>query len=89
VSFTQLYCKGTEDQVKQAFANLYALVNKLGANMKDVVKLTVYVENRDIIMPLVDKIMDKYFTVEPYPARTPVTTIFGSKPYVISVDAII
>lgn len=81
--------KEAEDQVKQAFANLYAVVKELGADMKDIAKLTVYVENRDTIMPLVDKVMDKYFTVEPYPARTPVTTTFGSKPYIVSIDAIV
>lgn len=81
--------KEAEDQVKQVFANLNALVNKLGVDMKDIVKLTVYIDNRDTIMPLVDKVMDKYFINEPYPARTPVTTTFGSKPYVVSVEAII
>ena len=81
--------KEAEDQVNQVFANLYALVKKLGVDMKDIVKVTVYVDNRDNIMPLVDKVMDKYFTEEPYAARTPVTTTFGSKPYVISIDAIV
>lgn len=80
--------KEAEEQVYRVFANLYLLVNKLGVDMKDIVKITVYVNDRDTIMPLVDKVMDKYFTVEPYPARTPVTTTFGSKPYVVSIDAI-
>jgi enamine deaminase RidA (YjgF/YER057c/UK114 family) len=81
--------KEAEDQVNQVFANLHALVTKLGIDMNDIVKITVYVTNRDTIMPLVDKTMDQYFIVEPYAARTPVTTTFGSKPYVISVDAIV
>ena len=81
--------KEAEDQVNQVFANLYTLVTKLGLSMNDVVKITVYVNNRDTIMPLVDKTMDKYFTEEPYAARTPVTTTFGSKPYVISIEAIV
>jgi enamine deaminase RidA (YjgF/YER057c/UK114 family) len=76
--------KEAEDQVNQVFANLYAPVTKLGLSMQDVVKITVYVNNRDTIMPLVDKTMDKYFSEQPYATRTPVTTTFGSKPYVIS-----
>lgn len=79
----------SEDQVRLVFANLYALVKKIGAEMKDIVKVTVYVNNRDTLMPLVDKVMDNYFTKEPFPARTPVATNFGSKPYVVSVDAIV
>lgn len=81
--------KEAEDQVNRVFTNLYWLLGKLNVEMKDIVKLTVYVDNRDTIMPLVDKVMDKYFVEEPYPARTPVTTTFGSKPYVISIDAIV
>ena len=81
--------KEAENQVSLVFSNLFNQVRKAGFEMKEIVKITVYVDNRDTIMPIVDKVMDKYFTEEPYPARTPVTTTFGSKPYVISVDAIV
>jgi enamine deaminase RidA (YjgF/YER057c/UK114 family) len=81
--------KESDDQVKQVFANLYAVVKEVGADMKNVAKITVYVNDRDSIMPLVDKWMDAYFIEEPYPARTPVTTTFGSRGYVVSVDAIL
>lgn len=80
--------KEAENQVTQVFANLNALVKKLNLDMKNIVKITVYVNDRDTIMPLVDKVMDKYFIEEPYAARTPVTTSFGNKPYVVSIDAI-
>jgi len=56
-----------EAQVRQVFQNLKAIVVAAGANLDDVVKVTVYLIDL-AHFTLVNKIMAEFFR-EPYPAR--------------------
>ncbi|MCX7994328.1 MAG: RidA family protein [candidate division WOR-3 bacterium] len=64
---------GIKAQTEQVLKNLKAVLNAAGADLKDVVKTTVYLTSPDNF-PLMNEIYAQYFTIEP-PARS---TIFVS-----------
>jgi reactive intermediate/imine deaminase len=56
-----------EEQIQQVFDNLQAVCKACGGDLKNVVKLTIYLTNLHHF-PLVNELMAKNFD-EPYPAR--------------------
>jgi reactive intermediate/imine deaminase len=59
---------GIEEQIRQVFKNLKAVVSAAGASFDDVVKITVFLTDLSHFA-LVNKIMAEHFR-EPYPARS-------------------
>ena len=59
---------GIEEQIRQVFKNLQAIVSAAGASFDDVVKITIFLTDLSHFA-LVNKIMAEYFR-EPYPARS-------------------
>ncbi len=55
------------EQAHQVFKNLSAVVNAAGGELKDIVKLNIYLTDL-ANFPLVNEVMAQYFS-EPYPAR--------------------
>jgi reactive intermediate/imine deaminase len=59
---------GIEEQIRQVFKNLQAVVSAAGASFDDVVKITIFLTDL-AHFALVNKIMAEHFR-EPYPARS-------------------
>jgi reactive intermediate/imine deaminase len=59
---------GIEEQIRQVFKNLQAVVSAAGASFDDVVKITIFLTDLSHFA-LVNKIMAEHFR-EPYPARS-------------------
>lgn len=59
---------GIEEQAKQVFDNLYAVLRAAGANFSDVVKTTVFIKNMNDFVK-VNEIYALHFS-KPYPARS-------------------
>jgi 2-iminobutanoate/2-iminopropanoate deaminase len=57
----------TEEKVEQVMKNIKAILEAAGADMDDIVKVTIYVTDM-AIMPDLNKVYPTYFT-EPFPAR--------------------
>src|SRR3990167_3135904 len=58
----------TEDKVHQIMKNLQAILNEANADLRDVVKVNVYVT--DIAeLPKLNEVYKTYFTQEPLPVR--------------------
>lgn len=67
---TKAIRKDPEAQIRQVLANIRAIVGAAGAELSDIVKLTVYLTDLDH-WPLVNAAMAELFAA-PYPARTAV-----------------
>jgi enamine deaminase RidA (YjgF/YER057c/UK114 family) len=61
---------GAEARVRQAFANMRTIVAAAGGNLRDAVRLVVYVTDMDRHRPLVNKIEEELWRGGPYPPRT-------------------
>jgi 2-iminobutanoate/2-iminopropanoate deaminase len=57
-------------RVRQAFLNIKLIAESEGANLKDCVRLTVYVSDLALIAPLVEKAQAELWGGPPYPPRT-------------------
>lgn len=59
---------GIEEQAKQVFENLYAVLRTAGGNFSDVVKTTIFLKNMEDF----SKVNDSYalYFSKPYPARS-------------------
>lgn len=57
-----------ENQVKQIFENLAAVAKAAGGDLKNLVKLTIFLQELSDF-PVINKIMKNYFK-PPYPARS-------------------
>ena len=66
----ELVGAGFEEQARQAFCNLCAVIAAAGGTTADVVKLTVYLTDMNDF-PTVNAVMMEFFD-EPYPARAAV-----------------
>jgi reactive intermediate/imine deaminase len=64
----ELVSGGIEEQIRQVFKNLQAVVSAAGASFDDVVKITIFLTDL-AHFALVNKIMAEHFR-EPYPARS-------------------
>jgi reactive intermediate/imine deaminase len=75
-----------EPQIKQVFKNLSEITQAAGGNLKDIVKLTVYLTDLDHFAKT-NEIMATFFE-EPYPARVTVGVSALPKQSLVEVDAI-
>lgn len=77
---------GIDAQVHQVFDNLKAVTAAAGGNMKDIVKLNIFLTDLSHFA-LVNAIMEKYFDA-PYPARAAVGVAALPKGALVEADAI-
>ena len=77
---------GVGPQVHRVFQNLQAVARAAGGELKDVVKLTVYLTDL-ANFALVNEIMATYFTA-PYPARAAVGVASLPRSAQVEIDAI-
>lgn len=74
-------------QIKRVFDNLRAVAQAAGGDLRDVVKLNVFLTDLNNF-PLVNEIMAQYFT-EPYPARAAVGVAALPKGVAVEMDGIL
>ncbi len=84
---TMTLVDGSENQIRQVFNNLRAVVKASGGNLNDVAKLTVYLTDLTLF-PKVNEIMAEYFD-EPYPARAAVGVAELPKAATVEVEGIL
>jgi reactive intermediate/imine deaminase len=77
----------TEQQAKQAFANLQAVIEAAGAKLGDAVKLTLFLTDLSEF-GVVNDIMQQFFTA-PYPARSTVGVASLPKGARFEVEAVV
>lgn len=78
---------GVEAQANQAFSNLKSVINAAGADLKNVVKTTVFIKNMDDFAKI-NEVYGKYFS-EPYPARSCVEVARLPKDVLLEIEAIV
>ncbi len=61
---------GDEARVKQAFVNMELIAKSEGANLRDAVRLVVYVTDMYRFRPIVNKVQAELWGQGPYPPRT-------------------
>jgi enamine deaminase RidA (YjgF/YER057c/UK114 family) len=59
-----------EARIRQAFLNMKTIIEAAGGNLRNAVRLVVYVTNMDRYRPLVNKIQEEFWGDPPYPPRT-------------------
>jgi 2-iminobutanoate/2-iminopropanoate deaminase len=67
---TNTLVDGNEARIRQAFLNMQTIVASAGGNLRDAVRLVVYVTDMDRYRPLVNKIQEEFWGGPPYPPRT-------------------
>lgn len=77
---------GIEEQAKQLFGNLYAVLRAAGANFSDVVKTTVFIKNMNDFVK-VNEIYALHFS-KPYPARSCVEVTALPKGALIEIELV-
>ncbi|WP_018144118.1 RidA family protein [Thioalkalivibrio sp. AKL6] len=77
---------GIEDQIRQVFANLQAVLEAAGASTADIAKLNIFLIDL-AHFPLVNKIMSEVCN-EPYPARAAIGVAALPKGAQVEMDAI-
>ena len=77
---------GVEEQAHQVFKNIKNLLAEAGAEMSQVVKTCVFIQNMDDFSAIND-IYSQYFT-EPYPARSCVEVAKLPKGVLLEVEAV-
>jgi reactive intermediate/imine deaminase len=77
---------GVAPQIRRVFQNLKAVAQAAGGDLKDIVKLTVYLTDLGDFA-LVNEIMATYFTA-PYPARAAVGVASLPRGALVEMDAI-
>lgn len=83
---TMQMVSGIEAQIQQVFLNLKAVTAASGGDLKDIVKLNVYLIDLDDFA-MVNKIMASYFN-QPYPARAAVGVVALPRGALVEMDAI-
>lgn len=74
-------------QITRVFENLRAVARAAGGDMRDIVKLNVYLTDLGHFA-LVNEVMARYFT-QPYPARAAVGVAALPKGAVVEMDAVL
>ncbi len=77
---------GFEPQVHRVFKNLRAVARASGGDLKDIVKLNVFITDMNDF-PVVSEVMAEYFS-EPYPARAAIGVAALPKGARVEMDAI-
>ncbi len=75
-----------EEQARQVFANLDAILEEAGSDRENIVKVTVYIKNMDDF-PLVNEIYGQFFN-EHLPARSTVEVSALPKNALVEMDII-
>ncbi|WP_085726499.1 Rid family detoxifying hydrolase [Pseudomonas sp. R37(2017)] len=83
---TMQMAEGIEAQVRQAFANLGAILEEASMGFSDVVKLTIYLTDLSHFA-LVNGVMEELFA-KPYPARAAIGVGSLPRAALVEVDAI-
>ena len=83
----ELVAGDMEAQVRRVFENLKAVCEAAGADLSQVVKLTVYLTDL-AHFALVNRVMAEYFT-QPYPARAAVGVAALPKGAAVEMDGIL
>jgi len=78
---------GIEAQINRVFDNLTAVSEAAGGDLKDVVKLNIFLTDLSNF-PIVNETMAKYFS-EPYPARAAIEVSALPKGSEVEMDAIL
>lgn len=73
--------------VQQVFRNLQAVAKAAGGNLSDIVKLNIYLLDRQQF-PMVNEVMAE-FLAEPFPARAVIAVSALPKNAVVEMDAIL
>ncbi len=76
-----------EAQIRRVFDNLQAVARAAGGDLKDVVKLNVFLTDL-AHFPLVNQVMADYFS-EPYPARAAIGVAALPKDAGVEMDAVL
>ena len=77
---------GMETQIRRVFDNLQAVARAAGGDLRDVVKLNVFLTDLSSF-PVVNMVMAEYFS-EPYPARAAIGVAELPKQAGIEMDAV-
>ena len=67
---TNTLIAGDEARIRQAFLNMKLIAESEGANLRDAVRLVVYVTDMYRFRPLVNKVQEELWGQGPYPPRT-------------------
>lgn len=78
--------EGIEAQAKQSLTNVKGVVEASGLEMKDIVKMTVFLKDMETFSAMND--VYKTFFEEPYPARSAVEVARLPKDVLIEIEAI-
>jgi reactive intermediate/imine deaminase len=84
---TMKLVEGVENQIRQTFANLKAICEAGGGSLGDILKLTVFLIDRDA-WPLVNKVMAELFSGQ-FPARTALGVAWLPLDAKVEVEAIV
>jgi reactive intermediate/imine deaminase len=77
---------GISDEIHRVFENLRAVCQAAGGDLKDIVKLNIYLTDL-ANFPTVNEVMAEYFS-EPYPARAAIGVASLPKGVGVEMDAI-
>jgi reactive intermediate/imine deaminase len=77
---------GIEAEIRQVFDNLQAVAQAAGGDLKDLVKLNIFLTDLSHF-PLVNQVMAEYF-VQPYPARAAIGVAALPKAAGVEMDAV-
>jgi 2-iminobutanoate/2-iminopropanoate deaminase len=83
---TQIAGETIEEQATQALTNMRRLLGAAGAELSQVVSVTIYLANRDD-MPGMNEVYRRFFA-EPYPTRATVVVNLGRPDSLIEMQAI-
>lgn len=75
-----------EDQTRQAIENMRAILHAAGADLSDVVKTTVFLQDMDDFAAM-NAVYGEYFP-EPYPARSAVQVVRLPKGAMVEIEAV-
>ena len=78
---------GIREEIHQVFKNLRAVCQAAGGDLKDIVKLNVFLTDLSNF-PTVNEIMAEYFS-EPYPARAAIGVAALPKAVGVEMDAVL
>lgn len=84
---TMKLVEGIEQQIRQTFANLAAICEAGGASLNDIVKLTVFLIDKNA-WPLVNHVMTELFAGQ-FPARTAVGVTWLPLDAEVEIEAIV
>lgn len=82
----QVEAKTIQEQTKQVFANLKAVLETKGATLTDVVKTTVYLDNIADFAAF-NEVYGEYFS-EPYPGRTAIEVAALPMGVLVEIEAV-